>query len=109
MTRAAAVTTLYGRERSIFFLALMFCLMASSAYIYFLCSTVVQVVIREEIDAEIAETSGRIADLEMQYIAGKHAVTLALAAEYGFTEKPEREYLARASTNLVFHTDTAIE
>jgi hypothetical protein len=108
MKRAVA-TTLYARERGLFFFALTCLSIAFSAYVYYLSAAVVHVVVREEIDADIARTTQLINDLEARYIEARRHITFEKAADRGFHTTSENVYLARTPTNLVLHREGSVE
>lgn len=85
----------------LFYAVLSMLLVVFSVYVYCICATVVNVVVRQEIDRNIAEANSRISDLESRYIEAKQRVTLAEANERGFTSSKEKIYITQISDTLV--------
>ncbi len=76
-------------------------LIAFSLYIYFLSVSVLNVVIRQEIDTEIRDTHTKLSELESRYISAKTKVTEDAAAARGFTKTTEKTFVVKKPTNLV--------
>lgn len=85
----------------LFYAVLAALLVVFSVYIYYICATVVNVVVRQEIDQNIAKANSRISDLESRYIEAKERVTLAEANARGFTSSREKIYITQISDTLV--------
>lgn len=66
-------------------------------YVYFLSKSVLNVVIREEIEAEIASHSSAIGELEFEYLTLKNAVDIAQAEALGLVPLASKQYVARHS------------
>ena len=64
-------------------------------YVYFVGSAVMHAVVRKEVQQEIAQTSSQIADLEVDYLQRKNAVTEDRAAELGYTHVAYKGYVER--------------
>lgn len=96
-----ATTALYANERSTLVCAGMFLLVAFSLYMYFLSVSVLNVVMREEIDGEIRKTNERLSVLESRYIAARTAITEETATARGFNKTTEKVYVMRTAPNLV--------
>lgn len=95
-------TTPYAHERRLFFAALSLLLILFSAYIYFVSASIVHVIVRKEVDREIAHVSSRIGELESAYIAAKQSITEENLTAYGFVSgEHEKIYVQKAPTNLV--------
>jgi len=72
------------------------------AYMYFVCISVVHVVLQEEARQEVASLRSDIATLEREYIAAQHAVSERIAAEPGLIAVGEKVFLRRGGDSLVF-------
>ncbi len=96
-----ATATLYAGERTAVMVAGAFFMLAFGLYMYFLSASIVNVVMRQEIDHEIRETATKIAELEARYVAAKSTVTEDSMGTYGFTTAPEKTYVSKKSENVV--------
>jgi hypothetical protein len=65
---------------------------------YFLSASVVHVVMRKEIDKEIATLSSDISELEERYIEVQHSVSQDIATFHGFTETEDKIFITRGTT-----------
>jgi hypothetical protein len=96
-----ATMPLYGMERTTFMCACACFLVAFSLYVYFLSASVVNVVMRQEIDQEIRTVNATLADLESRYITARSRITEAEAFERGFEKGAEKTYVSKTPENLV--------
>lgn len=71
---------------------------------YFVSTTVVHVVLRKELDQDIAALHSDIATLEAEYIAAQHAVSAHIASLPGFIENPDKIFIDRGADALVVRT-----
>jgi hypothetical protein len=67
----------------------------SGMYAYFLSTSVINVIVREEMQQRIADTNARISELELTYIEAKNTVTLDMAREMGFAKVSTKQYVTR--------------
>lgn len=93
-------TTPYELERRCFYGALAFLVMVCSLYIYFLSASVVHVVMRKELDKEIAETSSYVSQLESQYIEAQHAMSEEVATMQGYVRADHKIFIDRTDTSV---------
>lgn len=70
-------------------------------YIYFVTSSVVQVVIRQELDREATEVKAKISELEVAYMSAQHAVSSEIASHEGYVDVEEKIYIDRTPGTLV--------
>ncbi len=103
--RSRGATTLYSHERAVCTAAFVVFMFAFSTYMYFLCASVVNVVMRQEADTEITAISHRINSLEARYIDAESRVTKAAALERGFITPDDKVYLTKKPENLVLRTN----
>jgi hypothetical protein len=96
---------LYGHERTAVVVATAFFVMSFALYMYFLSASIVNVVMRQEIDLEIRTTNARIAELEARYSAAKNAVGIEQASTYGFINTTSKTYVSRKGENVVLSTN----
>lgn len=62
-------------------------------YIYLVSKSVVNVVVRKEVEQQIAEVNSQIGKLELSYLEKKQSITLARARTLGFREVAEKTYV----------------
>ena len=101
-------TELYTTERKLLYAAVAFILMASFAYIYFLCSSVAHVVVRKEISQQIVALSSNISALESKYIQAQHSVSADIASMHGYVPAVGKVYIepAKATVALSKNNDS---
>ncbi len=75
---------LHGIERKLCISFMMLIVALFGLYIYFVGKSIVNVVVREEVEMNIAEVNSEIADLELKYITKKGTINMVLAKEMGF-------------------------
>lgn len=98
-------TKLYKEERLWFFAAVGLLLFVSVLYMYFLSASVVHVVMRKELNQEIANVSSYVSQLESQYIEAQHNMSNRIATLDGFVETDEKVFIDRTPATLVLHTN----
>ena len=64
-------------------------------YGYFVSRSIVNVVLREEVEHGLTEATTRLGDLEFQYLSKKDSVNLALAYELGFRNITQKKFVSR--------------
>lgn len=96
-----ATMSLYANERNALMASLAFLFIAFSMYMYFLSVSVLNVVIRQEIDAEIRNAHMRLSELENRYISAKTKVTEEAALVRGFSRTKEKTFVRKEPANLV--------
>ena len=99
ITRTA---TLYAEERLLVSLSGMLLLLAFSLYMYFLSASVLNVVMRQEIDAEIHTTQTKISELESRYIIAKTSITPDVASAHGLFIAEQKTFIPKTKANLAF-------
>jgi len=92
---------LYKEERMLFFTASFVLCLVFASYIYFVSASVVHVVMRKEINQEIASLSSYVSRLESKYIDSQHKVSNDIASMDGFVEVNEKIFIDRTETSLV--------
>jgi len=70
-------------------------------YIYFLCMSVMHVVIRTENEHLTKKIRTEISTLESQYILAHHNVSQQIASLDGYTTIADKSFIDRTQTNLV--------
>jgi len=99
ITRTA---TLYAEERLMVTFSGMLLLVAFALYMYFLSASVLNVVMRQEIDAEIHTTQTKIAALESRYIIAKTNITEEVATAHGLQKTEQKTFITKTKANLAF-------
>ena len=94
-------TVLYREEKMWFFAALFILMFVSVLYVYFLSASVVHVVMRKEINQEIAQVSSQVSSLESEYIEAQHRVSDDIASMHGYVVTEEKVFIDRTQTSLV--------
>lgn len=92
---------LYTDERMWFFSLLFLLSVIFILYMYFVVSSVVQVVVRQELDRDIAEMHSYISQLETEYIEAQHAVSEDIALQKGYIAADHKVFIDRTPTTLV--------
>ena len=92
---------LYAQERALVTLAGAFVALAFLMYMYFLCASVVNVVMRKDTDTRIAAVSSRITALQARYSDAEARITRDTAASLGLTTPVSKTYVNRKPSNLV--------
>lgn len=100
-----ATSTLYARERAMVAAATACFVLAFMTYMYFLCLSVVNVVMRQEIDSEIARVGNEIGVLETRYIEAQSRITKEEALARGFSVVEDKVYVSRTPDSLVLRTE----
>ena len=89
-------------EESRLFYGALFCLVSVFfAYIYFVGMSVVHVVMRKEVDTQIASLGTSVAELEEQYIDMQHRVSSDIASLQGFVVTDEKIFIDKTAATLV--------
>lgn len=66
-------------------------------YGYFISASIVNVLVREEVERDIADVSSHVSQLESQYLVQKNKITLEYAYTQGFSNITNKQFTARAS------------
>ncbi len=67
-------------------------------YIYFVSSSIITVIVREEVNGNIVTVSSTIGELESKYLALKNEITVEYAYSHGFSDISSKSYTPRVST-----------
>ena len=92
-----AHTTTHTLEKRIFWTILLLLASLVVLYIYFVSKSIVNVIVREEIEQDIVAMQTEISELESMYLQQKNRINMPLAQSLGFRELPEREFVVRKS------------
>ncbi len=66
-------------------------------YGYFISKSIVNVIVREEVNNDIVAVSSAISELEFEYIAHKNTINKEYAKAAGFTNIASKKFVARKS------------
>ncbi len=66
-------------------------------YIYFISSSIITVIVREEVSGNIVAVSSTISGLESKYLALKNEITVEYAYTHGFSDISSKSYTPRVS------------
>ena len=96
-----AQTKIYKEESRLFYFALSLCVIVVCAYMYFVSTSVVNVVMRKEVDGQIASINTRISQLEEVYIEKQHNLSSAIATHRGFVINEEKIFIDKTEAKFV--------
>lgn len=92
---------LYQEERVWFFAALSMLVVVFSGYVYFLSASVVHVVMRKEINQEIARIGSDVSRLEADYIEAQHSVSDEIVTRHGYVTAEHKTFITKTDATLV--------
>ena len=90
-----------NREKTIFWTLFGVLLLSVGFYMYFINTTVHNIVIRQDLENEASKLTLTIGSEEFQYITLRNGVTLSLAYSLGFKDASVKTYISRKSDNTV--------
>lgn len=99
--KTKAQANVYKEESRLFYGALCLFFFASLLYMYFVSASVVNVVMRKEVDHQIASLSTEISKLEEAYIEKQHNLSIAIATHRGFVVADEKIFVDKTDTRFV--------
>ena len=82
-------------EKLIFMSLVVLCLVLVGLYIYFLCASVSQVVMRTDINQQTVAVSSDISELENTYITQQHKVSEEIVSLQGYTTTDKKVFIDR--------------
>ncbi|MCW9054796.1 MAG: hypothetical protein OQJ98_02335 [Candidatus Pacebacteria bacterium] len=98
MTRSRTIShKIHGIERQVCIGLFMFSLILLGLYVYFVGASVVDVVVRKEVDLRIAEVNSRLSELELDYITKKDTINLEFAQANGFHRISQKTFVNRGT------------
>ena len=68
-----------------------------SLYVYFVGKSIVNVVVREEVELQIAEVNSALSELELDYITKKDTINMSFAKERGFKSISKKTFVNRGT------------
>ena len=84
-----------NRERIIFWTLSTILLFSLGFYMYFIQTTIHNVVIRQNSESEISKMTLSLGTKEFEYISKSNAITLQLAYSFGFKEAQVKNYISQ--------------
>ncbi len=96
-----AILLQLNREKVIFRMLIGAIILCAGLYMYFINTTVHNVVARQSLESEASQLTLAIGSKEFQYISKRNSVTLALAHSLGFQDTEVKTFIARG-TNTGF-------
>lgn len=94
-------TATYKDESRYFYAACSLFVACACVYMYFVSMSVMNVVMRKEIDTKIAEAATRISELEAAYIEVQHSVSSDIASHKGFAIADTKVFIDKSDATLV--------
>ncbi len=101
MKKRAHTRTAYEEESRLFYVALSTFVIVAGAYMYFVSASVVNVVMRMEVDGDIRALTTKVGELEAAYIEKQHAVSSDIAGMRGFVMADTKIFIDKAEDTLV--------
>jgi hypothetical protein len=105
MNRIHTKTALYETEHMWLCAAMVSLVAITALYMYFLSASVVYVVMRKDVDKEIAALGSTLSELETEFIEAQHAVSVDIASMQGFKHTDAKIFIDRTDTTLVLSTN----
>lgn len=94
-------TTAYKDESRLFCIAIAVLITVSGSYVYFVSTSVAHVVMRKEVDSNIASLATSVSQLESEYIEIQHSVSNDIATHKGFVIADTKIFIDKAEDTLV--------
>lgn len=88
---------IHGIERRLCLGFMVFLVVLLSLYIYFVGKSIINVVVREEVEFKVAEINSNLSELELSYITKKDSVNMVFAGERGFTSIAQKTFINRGT------------
>ncbi len=98
MNRTRSISyKLHGIERQLCLGFIVLFVALLSLYVYFVGKSIVNVVVREEIEFQIAEVNSDLSELELDYITKKDTINMHLAQAHGFVSISHKTFVNRGT------------
>lgn len=101
MRKKVIYTPIYRDEARLFYIALSLCVGLLAAYMYFVSTSIMHVVMRKEVDQEISGTGTYVSQLEAEYIELQHSVSTEVATKQGYVLATDKIFINKTSDTLV--------
>lgn len=89
------------KQKTIFWSLLGVLFVSVIFYMYFINTTIHNVVMRQNLEAESSQLTMLIGTQEFQYITARNAITLAVANSLGFREVSAKTFISKSHGNQV--------
>jgi len=90
-----------NKEKTIFWGLLGIIFICACFYMYFINTTVHNVVLRQNLESESSKLTLQIGSQEFEYIKKRNQINLALAHSMGFKETSVKAYITKKSSSEV--------
>lgn len=90
-------TAILSLKRRIFWVLVVSIAALLFLYGYFVSYSIVNVVLREEVEQELTQVTTRLSDLEFQYLSKRDTINIALAYSLGFQDISQKQFIYRRS------------
>lgn len=94
-------TAVYKDESRLFYVAIFSCVTVFSLYMYFVSSSIVDVVMRKQVDRELLTLGTTVGRLESEYIEMQHMVSSNIASQRGFVTADKKIFIDKTEETLV--------
>lgn len=81
----------------IFWSLIIFILILVGLYSYFVSKSIVNIIVRKDIEQELLAVGSRLSSLEFEYLSKKEAINLDLAYTLGFSDVKDKNFVTRKS------------
>ncbi|HEU4677784.1 MAG TPA: hypothetical protein VFS75_03660 [Candidatus Paceibacterota bacterium] len=102
MNRRRHTVAAYNGESRLFYAAALSCIIVFAGYVYFLSLSVVHVVMRKEVDGQIAAVNTQVSELETAYIARQQSVSRDVALAKGFVIADKKIFIDKGADTVAF-------
>ena len=96
-TKTATKLTIGKRILSVLVLCVVISL---GLYVYFVSTSIINILVRKEIENKITAVSSRMSDLEAEYLVRKNEITLEYAYTQGFANVTSKQFAVRVGTEV---------
>ncbi len=104
--KKAARTIVYKDESRLFYGAVLILFSVFFMYVYFVSASISDVVMRKEIDSQIATLTASISQMEAEYIELQHSVSNDIATHKGYVAVTSKIFIDKSEdTTLVLRNE----
>lgn len=94
MTKTKAIHVSHIQKEIFWAVALML-IACVGLYMYFLCLSIKNVAVRQDVNEQVVALRSKVASLEFQYVALQNSVTGDIALAKGFVAQAPKEYVTK--------------
>ena len=95
MSRAIS-NKIHGIEKKLFLILAVSFFFSLGLYGYFVGKSIINIVVREEIEFQIAEVNSTLSGVELEYLSQKDTINLLFAKEQGFKSVSKKSFVNRS-------------